>query len=143
MDFNNLLFIYGSMKSGHSNHKRLLRHRAKFISEISTVDGFNLIYYTGPNFGIACLIKSLTGTVKGELYEISDIQPINQFEGVPYVYSLSELGLWDGTREIQAFGYLYSSPEDFNNHNSILIPEGNYRESIDYRQLLKMKNTPY
>lgn len=127
------------MKRGHSNHKRLLYYGAEFISEIKTVEGYGLTYFAGMDFGISCLIKQQKGVVHGELYRISNITPINKFEGHPYVYCLSQLGLWDGNMEIKAFGYLYSYPEDFNCYNSVFIEDGNFQESFDYKKLLKTK----
>ena len=74
------LFVYGTLKSGQSNHETFL---SGLKGQFALVKGFTL--YQGPGYPLAARGE---GTVQGELYEVdeSTLQAIDAFEDCPLVY---------------------------------------------------------
>lgn len=73
------LFVYGTLRQGRSNHGLLERLEAKFLGTDSVTGKVLLILG-----GLPGLIKTSTGLVDGELYELPDesLDVLDRFEGV-------------------------------------------------------------
>lgn len=98
------MFVYGTLKKGHSNHKLL--KRSTYIGE-ATIEGYciyDLGFYPG--------IKVEEGSqVAGELYEITDqvLKDLDRLEGEGYLYKreMTEARLMNGER-IETAVYVYN-----------------------------------
>lgn len=61
-----VIFVYGSLKSGHSNYSRILKMKGRSLGEAETEEGFELYFYEPyKTKGIATMIRSHSGTVVG------------------------------------------------------------------------------
>jgi gamma-glutamylcyclotransferase (GGCT)/AIG2-like uncharacterized protein YtfP len=81
---NELVFVYGTLKKGYSNH-RLLEGATCFgeaeVRDYSMVDG--------PGFPYA--FPKTHSWVKGEVYEVDDLGPLDRLEGYPGFYNRSKV----------------------------------------------------
>ena len=95
-----LLFAYGSLKRGLSNHHEL--GQARFVAEVTTVPCFALRMLSGYP-----LLVAGTQAIQGELCALPTAQlaALDAFEGA--AYRRRELELADGSR---AVAYLASDP---------------------------------
>jgi gamma-glutamylcyclotransferase (GGCT)/AIG2-like uncharacterized protein YtfP len=95
-----LLFAYGSLKRGLSNHHEL--GQACFVAEVSTAPYFALRLLSGYP-----LLVPGTQAIRGELFELPTAQlaALDAFEGA--AYHRREIELADGSR---AVAYLASDP---------------------------------
>ncbi len=124
-----LLFVYGSLKRGHSNHDRIVRYNGVFLGPVETAEGFELRFIHRGMSGVATMIRSHSGTVLGELYRIPDIRPLNIFEGHPHYYRLEEIIIKNEagkSRKVSA--YIFQAVHELNSRDSSLIVDGDYRE---------------
>lgn len=96
-----LLFVYGSLKRGGTNHHQL--RAAEYLAEARTAPGFALRLIAG----YPALVAG-SEAVLGELYRIpnSALPALDEFEGDAYVRREVELG--SGQR---ALAYLSRVPE--------------------------------
>jgi gamma-glutamylaminecyclotransferase len=62
------LFVYGTLKRGFNNHKRL--SAARFVESLQTIAGYQLYKYNGLPIMI---FSGGESRVNGELYEVSRI----------------------------------------------------------------------
>jgi gamma-glutamylcyclotransferase (GGCT)/AIG2-like uncharacterized protein YtfP len=87
-----LLFSYGTMKTGHINHVRILAGGGKLLGSIRTVAkcfAMKTRMTQNGHLAPAVMIKEIKGhAVSGELYEVSDklLRTIDAAEGHPVVY---------------------------------------------------------
>jgi len=84
--FNELLFVYGSLKKGFDNHS-LLRKYAKRLGKARTVKKFAMFEDSFGNYPY--IIDTPFAKIKGELYKITRaelMQKIDEFEGAPDYY---------------------------------------------------------
>ena len=98
-----LLFVYGSLKSGESGHGVLLKANARLIGEAETIQKFMLIELDDY---LAAIPSSKGVTLKGELYEVEDISIIDDYEDVPYLYERVKVRVSCKGREFQAWMYI-------------------------------------
>ena len=76
------VFVYGSLKEGFHNHAVMDRARGKLIRTGITLPEYDMISfgaYPGVLAGGECVIK-------GEVYEVEDIGPLDRLEGHPTFY---------------------------------------------------------
>lgn len=99
-----LLFVYGTLKRGGRNHRRLAGQR--FVRTAATAPGFRL-FDLGPFPGM--VFDKSDGAVTGELFAVSDecVGELDEFEGVPDLFDRRVIVLADGTK---AWAYLYVQP---------------------------------
>jgi len=84
--YNELLFVYGSLKKGFDNHNLLSKY-AKRLGKAHTVKKFAMFEDSFGNYPY--LIDAPFAKIKGELYQITRaelMQKIDDFEGVPDYY---------------------------------------------------------
>lgn len=79
----NKLFVYGTLKKGHSNHARFLS-QAKYIGEGTTTRDIWALY----DLGFFPAMTYGTMQVSGEVYEVTDYElgKIDMLEGAPDLY---------------------------------------------------------
>lgn len=127
-----IIFVYGSLKSGHSNHYRIADMKGKVLGQVETLEGFKLFYYEPyKGRGIATMVRNRSGgTVLGELVYIPDIRILNKFEGHPYYYRLEPILVECEEQNliISTFAYIFQNPSDLTPKTSIEIIDGDYRE---------------
>jgi gamma-glutamylcyclotransferase (GGCT)/AIG2-like uncharacterized protein YtfP len=124
-----LLFVYGSLKRGHSNHDRIRRYKGVFLGSVETAEGFELRFLHRGMVGVACMIRSTSGTVLGELYRVPDIRPLNVFEGHPHYYRLEEIIIkTEEGKSRKVWAYVFQPLQELNPRDSSLITDGDYRE---------------
>jgi gamma-glutamylcyclotransferase (GGCT)/AIG2-like uncharacterized protein YtfP len=74
-----VIFVYGTLKRGGSNHRHL--QNAKYLGDAETTRGYRM-YDAG---GYPALVRDTTGTVHipGELWEVDDrhLARLDRFEG--------------------------------------------------------------
>lgn len=93
-----LLFVYGSLKRGHSNHAQLAG--ASFQGVAQSAPGYTL-YRVGGYPGLA---PGGQGAVTGELYAVPAalFERLDEFEGCPWLYERVRIPLSDG-RSVYAY----------------------------------------
>ncbi len=106
--FNELLFVYGSLKKGFDNHS-LLGKYAKRLGKAQTVRKFGMFEDSFGNYPY--LINSPYNKIKGELYQITRkdlLQKIDEFEGAPDYYQREKIEVKSHHGINRAFVYIQS-----------------------------------
>lgn len=109
-----LVFVYGTMKRGHSNHDYL--SGARFVADVLTAPEFELV-----DLGdYPAMVHGGETRVSGELYAVSrrGIQWVDELEDHPEYFRRTRVRLDDGT---EVFGYLLSKDQG---HPYPRIPSG-------------------
>lgn len=77
-----LLFVYGTLKRGESNHAQL--EGARFVKRASTAPEYELVDLGG----FPALLEDGSTAVSGELYDVDDdhLAALDAFEDVPTLY---------------------------------------------------------
>jgi gamma-glutamylaminecyclotransferase len=105
-----LLFVYGSLKFGLSNHARL--RGAHCVDREAMSHGFGLIRYVA---GYPALVAAPLRVTRGEVYSVNDrtLAELDEFEECPEVYRRADIPVvlsnGDG---VFAFTYLARSGAD-------------------------------
>lgn len=108
------IFVYGTLKSGFSNHILLEELGAKFIGK-AIVQGFtlhDLVYYP------AAVMTDNDSKISGEVYEIEDISMLDHLEDYPEMY--------DRMQVITQYGWVWIYYQDA--PNGRIIPNGAWLE---------------
>lgn len=97
------VFVYGTLKKGHGNHRVMELSNGKFLAECETqYDGFAMVHLGG----FPGVIKTTDGTtIKGELYEVEHLEALDALEGYPNLYYREQVALSCGAT---AWMYLYN-----------------------------------
>lgn len=84
------VFVYGTLKKGFGNHHWMELAGGKFVSEavLNGAKMYSCKYYP------AIVLEE--GSVKGELYTIEDIAPLDRLEGYPRLYNRSLVHTTEG-----------------------------------------------
>ena len=104
--FNELLFVYGSLKKGFDNHN-LLDKYAKRLGKAHTVKKFAMFEDSFSNYPY--LIDTPFSKIKGELYQITRaelMQKIDAFEGAPDYYIRKKIEVKSHHGVKRAFVYI-------------------------------------
>lgn len=107
--FNELLFVYGSLKKDFDNHK-LLGKYAKRLGKAHTVKKFGMFEDTFGNYPY--LIDAPYNKVNGELYQITRkelIEKIDEFEGAPDYYQREKIEVKSHHGVNRAFVYIQTN----------------------------------
>ena len=85
----NKLFVYGTLKQGHGNHRLLTD--AKFVGTATTSQEFTM-YSTG---GFPALVHSGDTSIFGEVYEVTDeeFSRLDVLEGYPHMYTREQISV--------------------------------------------------
>jgi gamma-glutamylcyclotransferase (GGCT)/AIG2-like uncharacterized protein YtfP len=110
------LFVYGSLMRGQSNHDQLAAGR--YLGEAATAPGYALVDL-GP---YPAMLRTGTGRVHGELYEIDDVllARLDEFEDVHGPYRRRRIELADGS-----VADAYMSADD--HVNGPIVASGDWR----------------
>ncbi|MBX2986816.1 MAG: gamma-glutamylcyclotransferase [Bdellovibrionaceae bacterium] len=128
-NYQRLLFVYGSLKRGHSNHDRMTRYGGVFLGSVETVEGYELRFLHRGMAGVATMTRAHSGTVIGELYRVPDIRPLNVFEGHPHYYRLEPIIIKNENNQTKkVWAYIFQELTSLNARDSSLIVDGYYRE---------------
>lgn len=106
------VFVYGTLKSGHGNHRLL--QGSKFLGR-STVDRFKM-YSLG---GFPAVVPSEDGVIQGEVYEVDDftMTRLDRLEGYPNFYDRMIVSTEKGPAWIY---YMHTPPRE----DKSIIPNG-------------------
>jgi gamma-glutamylcyclotransferase (GGCT)/AIG2-like uncharacterized protein YtfP len=93
-----LIFVYGTLRSGESNHAQL--RGARFVGIAHTEQRYELVNVRG----YPALFEDGSVGVSGELYEVDDalLRRLDEFEEVPEVYQRKSVSL-TGNQYAQAY----------------------------------------
>jgi gamma-glutamylaminecyclotransferase len=91
-----LLFVYGTLRRGQSNHSQL--GGARFVAEARTEPRFELVDLGG----YPGLLEGGTTAVQGELYELDAalLARLDEFEDVPGLYERKQISLADASAHV-------------------------------------------
>jgi len=106
--FNELLFVYGSLKKGFDNHN-LLNKYAKRLGKAHTVKKFSMFEDSFGNYPY--IVDVPHSKIKGELYQINRaelMQRIDEFEGAPDYYERKKIEVKSHHGVKRAFVYIQS-----------------------------------
>jgi len=104
--FNELLFVYGSLKKGFDNHNILSKY-AKRLGKAHTVKKFAMFEDSFGNYPY--LVDMPFSKIKGELYQITRaelMQKIDEFEGAPDYYVRKKIEVKSHHGVKRAFVYI-------------------------------------
>jgi len=107
--FNELLFVYGSLKKGFDNHN-LLSKSAKRLGKAHTVKKFAMFEDSFGNYPY--IIDTPVSKINGELYQITRaelMQRIDEFEGAPDFYIRKKIEVKSHHGIKRAFVYVKSN----------------------------------
>jgi len=79
------LFVYGTLKKGHRNH-RVLGPDARFVG---TGTVLNMVMHKGPGFPYAVFKDG--SSIRGEVYELPNLDQCDRLEGYPHHYERWEV----------------------------------------------------
>jgi gamma-glutamylcyclotransferase (GGCT)/AIG2-like uncharacterized protein YtfP len=105
-----LLFVYGSLKAGLSNHGRLGSRLP--VDTDARCEGHGLVCYVA---GYPALVGDPFRVTRGEVYSVSaqTLAELDEFEECPHVYTRAPVAVVLSSGEtVSAFAYLAASPED-------------------------------
>ena len=106
-----LLFVYGTLKYGFSNHNLLAG--ATSLGKGKLIGNYALYEDTYGNFPFIVENQEVCSVISGELYEITSrehLASIDEFEGVPSLFIRKPLELHIGAKEtVVANVYLWAS----------------------------------
>ena len=88
------LFVYGTLRKGCGNHRRL--DKSKYVGIRKTAPGFSLLCLNG----LPIMVRSAGDSrVTGEMYEVTPttMKRLDILEGHPDFYTREEIHLEDGT----------------------------------------------
>jgi len=109
--FNELLFVYGSLKKGFDNHNLLSKY-AKRLGKAHTVKKFAMFEDSFGNYPY--LIDTPFAKIKGELYQITRAElmdRIDEFEGAPDYYVRKKIEVKSHHGVKRAFVYVKPDTE--------------------------------
>ena len=109
--FNELLFVYGSLKKGFDNHN-LLCNYAKRLGKAHTVKKFSMYEDSFGNYPY--IVDTPFAKIKGELYQITRaelMEKIDEFEGAPDYYVRKKIEVKSHHGVQRAFVYVKPDKE--------------------------------
>lgn len=107
------LFVYGTLKQGHSNH-RFLRD-SNFLGAAATQTKYTMVHLGG----FPGVTQKKTSVIHGELYEIDDdtLRNVDRLEGHPSFYKRKTIKI-DHENVTEAFTYILPN-EEYKNYKVI------------------------
>ena len=137
MGANSLLFVYGTLKRGGEEHRRLAEHQVRFLGE-GRIQG-RLFRIKGESYPAAAPTTSRR-YVRGELYELNSpdkaLKKLDKFEGTDeglFVRKLADV--WVGREKVKAWTYFYPGRKD----KELAIANGRFRVRTSTRTPARKK----
>jgi len=127
--FNELLFVYGSLKKGFDNHN-LLGSSAKRLGKARTVKKFSMYEDSFGNYPY--IVDEPYSRIKGELYQITRaelMQKIDEFEGAPDYYIRRKIEVKSHHGVKRAFVYIRPEAEVSDEQE----PLKEWTNNVDYK----------
>lgn len=133
--FNELLFVYGSLKKGFDNHNLISKYSKRF-GKAHTVKKFGMFEDSFGNYPY--LINQPYEKIQGELYQICRkdlMERIDEFEGAPDYYQREKIEIKSHHGLQRAFVYIQSNVEapldqkpltEWNNASEYKVEKLNY-----------------
>ena len=82
-----LVFVYGTLKKGQPNYPVMERAKGKFIGHFGTDPEFTM-YDLGAYPAVS---NGGNTSIKGEIYAVEDIKPLDWLEGYPEFYDRHQI----------------------------------------------------
>jgi gamma-glutamylaminecyclotransferase len=121
---NSLVFVYGTLKKGFSNHRLLAG--SEYLGTAQTVEKYAM-YSTGTPI---VLKEEAVSPIHGELYRVNEetLVALDSLEGHPDWYRREEINIYvDGEQgRYQETAWLYFSLDK----RGDLVPEGKYLKEV-------------
>jgi len=127
--FNELLFVYGSLKKGFDNHN-LLNKYAKRLGKAHTVKKFAMFEDSFGNYPY--LIDAPHTKIQGELYKITRaelMERIDEFEGAPDYYTRKRIEVKSHHGVQRAFVYIREDSDVPTNQEALK----EWTNNVDYK----------
>ena len=127
--FNELLFVYGSLKKGFDNHN-LLNKYAKRLGKAHTVKKFAMFEDSFGNYPY--LIDAPHTKIQGELYKITRaelMERIDEFEGAPDYYTRKRIEVKSHHGVQRAFVYIREDSDIPTNQQALR----EWTNNVDYK----------
>lgn len=88
-----LVAVYGTLKKGYGNHDLLSRSDAEYVGEGLTGSRYNMYSMGGfPSVALVDVDSPAPKTrVSVEVYNLTDIAPLDRLEGYPAFYNRTEI----------------------------------------------------
>jgi gamma-glutamylaminecyclotransferase len=101
------LFVYGTLKRGYPNHRRLMQAGCRYLGTAATTKSFSLWAAQVPYL----VREEIASTpIQGELYEVeaNQLPYLDNFEGHPNWYRRETITVHDATgKAMQAEAYVF------------------------------------
>ncbi|KAB2888115.1 MAG: gamma-glutamylcyclotransferase [Desulfobulbaceae bacterium] len=121
---NSLVFVYGTLKKGFSNHRLLAG--SEYLGTAQTVEKYAM-YSTGTPI---VLKDEAVSPIHGELYRVNEatLVALDSLEGHPDWYRREEISIFvDGEKgRYQETAWLYFSLD----RRGVLVPEGKFLKEV-------------
>ena len=119
------VFVYGTLRKGCGNNFVIAEADGYCIGK-GKIQGYEM--YTN---GAYPMVIRGSGTVVGEVYEVSDLVPLDELEGYPnlYIRETAVVKLENGEK-MKALVYTQSHRADHVRKNRVKIPEGDWVEWV-------------
>lgn len=98
-----LVFVYGTLKSGHGNHGVLANAGAELIGDFKTPPCYTMVSLGG----FPGLVPIGSTAVKGELWAVDNIAPLDRLEGHPTFYQRTNIVLQGFDKPVEV--YIFNS----------------------------------
>ena len=115
--------LYGSLKRGFYNHQ-VLPKNSRFICDVLSEPNYTMIdlgHYPG-------VIEDGTEVIKGELWSISDIEPLDELEENGRYYTRYQKTFFDKTEQ-KYNAWIYLLPSDFSYDKKAIISSGFWKQN--------------
>lgn len=117
----NLVFVYGTLKREFYNHCVMEQSGGTYLGEASLSNMFTMIS-CGP---YPALVKGGEGTIHGEVYDVTDMIPLDRLEGYPHHYNRELVETPYG----EAWVYYYNETlEHVNERGARIVESGKWGE---------------
>lgn len=83
----NLVFVYGTLKRGHGNHRVMIPSGGEYLGDHVTKPVYNMF----TNSSYPAITKGGTTPITGEVYLVEDMTPLDRLEGYPNFYNREEI----------------------------------------------------
>ena len=115
-----LVFAYGTLKRNHGNHGRMVDAGGKFVAEDTIAGGVFAMHNLGAFPGL--VPNPDGGRIYGEVFEVTDLAPLDRLEGYPHFYDRKTIITEDG-RKCLVYFLRYS--------NDPIVTGGNWTARLD------------
>ena len=108
---NELVFVYGTLKTGHGNHG-VIEGNSKYVGDAHVGNGYSL---HDIGHGFPYMVKGSGSGCFGELFKVNEkaIERMDMLEGHPSFYKRTKCEVTDvGGKKLKAWTYIYQGVID-------------------------------